>query len=363
MGNVMKNFDCIDDYIGKENRILIDWFSFTIKLDCDLLKDYKEIYARRNFFSETFIEESTEYMMEFARNFLMLSPSVKFEHSHGTHGYADKIYYNGININYNPRSEDMGIWFEMSGKGCRAFDESAYITLKGIIERVVMLNEQKLANITRLDMAFDDFTGVFDIDTIYDKVSKHEYVSILRSFMCEYSNKGKTVYVGSQKSNVLIRFYDKAAERGLGEDLHWVRCEMQFRHDHALGYCKLLKCDSGALFQGVISRYLRFVEPSTTDTNMSRWETSPFWLDFLDSCEEKIVIYSRVRTPAELDKLVKYVEHKCMNSVDCYCKIYGIDSLLERCLQPYSTMSPRYQKLIEEMGLLENVNGDDNDDD
>lgn len=358
------NYDSIEEFVGKKNRLLIDWFSFTLKFDFEPLQEYVKLYRRKNFtFSDELIDESTLIMVDFVRDFLKLPIDCHFEHSHGSHGYNDKIYFNGINVNYNPSSENMGIWFEFSGKGCRAFDEFSGLTLQDLISYVVAFTEIKLANITRLDMAYDDFTGIFDIDTIFFKVFNGEYRSKtnLRSFSCEYSDKGKTVYVGSNKSNVLVRFYDKAAEQKL-VDVHWVRCEIQFRNSHALGYCKLIDCDAGALFRTIVDRYVTFLEPSKTDSNKSRWAVSPFWSEFLDDVELNVSIYSKVRRPPELKRLVDYVEKKCANSIDAYCKIFGLEYFINKVMQPYGNMNPNYELLIKDCGLLDNVNGDFVDD-
>ena len=39
----------------------------------------------------------------------------------GARGYQDRLYFNAISIHFNGR-DDMGVWCEMSGQGCRAFE-------------------------------------------------------------------------------------------------------------------------------------------------------------------------------------------------------------------------------------------------
>lgn len=46
---------------------------------------------------------------------------IVWEQVKGAHGYRDRLYWEKISIHYNGR-EDMGIWLEMSGQGCRAFE-------------------------------------------------------------------------------------------------------------------------------------------------------------------------------------------------------------------------------------------------
>ena len=40
----------------------------------------------------------------------------------GAHGYMDRKYFGHISIHYNGR-DDMCVWCEMSGQGCRMFEE------------------------------------------------------------------------------------------------------------------------------------------------------------------------------------------------------------------------------------------------
>lgn len=44
---------------------------------------------------------------------------VTWETVAGARGYRDRLYWNKISIHFNGR-EDMGVWLEMSGHGCRA---------------------------------------------------------------------------------------------------------------------------------------------------------------------------------------------------------------------------------------------------
>ena len=139
----------------------------------------------------------------------------------------------------------------MSGRGCRTFEAESGCSMLDLIKSVVGLQQLGKAHIARCDVAFDDVSGVLPLDIIYKKVSErwthekiagdklYEYVSPLRSYNAQITNKGITVYIGSETSDLLIRFYDKACEQKL-DIPHWVRLEMQLRNDHAYNYCNFL---------------------------------------------------------------------------------------------------------------------------
>ena len=53
---------------------------------------------------------------------------VPFQEIKGAHGYRDRKYFSSISIHYNGR-DDMGVWCEMSGQGCRTFETLSEVSL------------------------------------------------------------------------------------------------------------------------------------------------------------------------------------------------------------------------------------------
>lgn len=90
--------------------------------------------------------------------------SVTWETVKGAHGYKDRLYWNCISIHFNG-SEGMGIWLELTGQGCRAFETYGNGNYEGLFQEV-LLNPGEM-NITRLDVAFDDQEdAILDIDEL-----------------------------------------------------------------------------------------------------------------------------------------------------------------------------------------------------
>lgn len=77
---------------GKENIVLYDWLSFTSK------------------------NHTPEQMIE-----ALGLTHCPWQETKGAHGYRDRKYFSCISVHYNGR-EDMGVWVEMSGQGCRTFE-------------------------------------------------------------------------------------------------------------------------------------------------------------------------------------------------------------------------------------------------
>lgn len=104
-----------------------------------------------------------------------------------------------------------------------------------------------------------------------------------RIYSKEIKRRSFTIYCGSHSSETMFRIYDKKAEQKAFDLEHWLRFEVQLRRDRADIFIKLLldNQDLQSLYAGVIKNYLRFVEPSETDTNLSRAKLHNIGLIFL----------------------------------------------------------------------------------
>ena len=171
----MHNSEKIPDF-PKENRIIFDWVSFTTKIHS---------------------------VVELVQ--LLELQDCPFETVHGSKGFMYRQYFGGISIHFNENQLQNGgefIWLEMSGQGCRSFESYG----NGDYEKLFVLVRSNPENIhlTRLDIAFDDMTGVFNINEICDEVRQEHFVSRTSTYQSIYSNAGNAVYFGSKKSNLFI---------------------------------------------------------------------------------------------------------------------------------------------------------------
>lgn len=168
----------------------------------------------------------------------------------------------------------MGVWVEMSGQGCRAFESISQLGWPGLFS---FISESGL-KITRLDVAFDDHTGILHMRDIIEDTQDGNFVSRSDYWETVLSSKGSTVQIGSPQSKVLVRIYDKARERHCEEGTHWNRVELQLRDDRAIQFTRL-QLPIGEAFSGVLLNYLRYVIPDGEDSNRWRWPMRPYWLD------------------------------------------------------------------------------------
>ena len=159
------------------NKILIDYLTFTSKIhDRDCLINYLGLDNK----------------------------NVMFESRPGLYMYNDRLIFNEINIMYNGRNDDMGVCCQMSGQGCRAFESFGTGDFNSIFADVKYHFSENEMNITRIDLAYDDFDGVLDINQICSSVRNHNYVSPFHWWQTEEGSQGCSCYIGAPSSDFRI---------------------------------------------------------------------------------------------------------------------------------------------------------------
>lgn len=269
-----------------------------------------------------------------------------FEPLFGVRGYKDRLYYDGININYGGDLHDT-VWCEMSGQGCRAFETYGHGSWKSLFEEV-LLDEQY--HITRLDVAFDDHIGILDLKVLAENVQKKNFVSefrtngVIREWVGDL--EAITVYHGSKRSDVFFRIYDKAMERNRENEGHWVRFEIQMRDNHARNFLdSLILKDIGDVFAKTVNKYIRYVKPGS-DSNIRRWDIADFWYNFIQ-ITEKLSLYSAPGVDYNFDNLERFVVDQAGAAAGTYIKLVGAEAFIEKCLQKYNcTNNPKYKELL-----------------
>lgn len=296
-----------------ENSYLFDWLSFTVPV-----KNFNDLSLRsvRSFLKELGLDFNFDTREK------------------GAYGYANSLSFaNAINVLYNDlehrfidsddrlkQALDMGIHVEMTGQGCRYFEgleNSDWIEFFNLLRSIG-------ARFKRLDIALDDYKKMIKFSTVKEKIRSGEVVSLSRKrdvietkitqkeeFNNKGDSKGLTVYFGTRASNIYIRFYDKKKEqegKGIKVDVSsWQRYEIVLRNEKATDFIERF-CEGetfDTLYLGVLSGAIRFIDKGT-DSNKARWETSPFWIDFLRGAEA-IKLKSHEVTP-EIAKTIKWCD-------------------------------------------------------
>ena len=326
----------------RENTVLIDWLSITSK----------------TMFPQDFMS--------------LLGMAEGWQQLRGVRGYAFRYYRDSISIHFGGRE---GIWLEMSGQGCRAFETYGRGDYDVLFDAVMAAPEDM--NITRLDVAYDDYDGILDIDRVCDDTRNGKYRSKADYWEVLESSKGKSCLVGSPQSLVLVRIYDKLAERlskihdSLERDKiisaipHWVRCEMQLRDERAREFVKYIRCCDpvtevaeqltlGQAFSGVLRSYLEYGYgvPARDNPKKIVWHTFSYWQKLLNTTEA-LSVYRKPGIDYNLARCENYIANIAGNAVDCLLKIKGVDGFLKMIDNRQIHSNPKYYELIRSNGTFD----------
>ena len=276
---------------------------------------------------------------------------IEWEQTKGAFGYRDRLYWEKISIHYNGR-EDMGILLEMSGQGCRAFESFGSGDYQAFFDEVFENPEE--VHLTRLDVAFDDHEGLLSIDQLCDDSRNAEFISKFKSGNVTYGlidDPGKSVTFGSRSSEILIRIYDKAAERGFTDGRHWVRVELQLRRDRALAFLND-EAELGDRFRGVLGNYLRFIdEPDGEDSNRWRWPMKSYWAQLLDGVQ-RVVLFTCPGADYNMMNVENFVFKQAGGAIYTYLECFGIEKFLDQLRHRGVPLNAKYKSLLAQYGKL-----------
>lgn len=270
------------------------------------------------------------------------------EMEYGHNGYRKGIYYRNISIYYDG-NEGMGTCLNMSGQGCRVFESEGTGDFDGLFQ-IFQDNPQQF-HMTRLDVAFDDHSGILDMEQLFLDTHDREYVSKFRKVTLEEEivdgkkKSGKTIYFGRKSSEIMFRIYDKAFERGLPDSQHWVRVEMQLRGDRALAFVMEPE-PIGVKFRGVLVNYVRFVDESG-DSNRWRWPMKQYWEDLIEGIG-RIRLYVKPGEEYNIMQLDNFVFSQAGNAIAVALEIHGRQDFLDRIRSRPCELSPKYKQLLDQ---------------
>jgi hypothetical protein len=274
------------------------------------------------------------------------------ELGHGRNGYRKGLYFASISILYDG-NPGMGTCLDMSGQGCRSFEEYGTGDFDGLFR---LFQQGEGYHVTRLDVAFDDHSGILDIQQLFrdsnNQDGGQQFVSKFRKSRIEKEFKdgrpGITVYHGSKKSAVLIRIYDRAAEQDLPEDQHWVRVELQLRDERAEAFC-FDPAPIGVLFRGVLVNYVRYVDDPGTDSNRWRWPMKDYWENLIEQVG-RIRLYVKPGIEYNIRQLDTFVFEQAGNAISAAVEIYGAPFFLRKIQERNISENPKYRRLVEQYG-------------
>lgn len=294
----------------------IDWLSFSVRC-------YDE--EPKNTLDENLLELLG---YDFAEEFSTDISGKNFYNRGATLGNYVNVFWNDYTDKKNPvrrnSSATMNVVFTGQGSTDLALrNDNDWIKIFTILTTYEPKNKPKdekddkpSVNITRIDIALDDYDELVKFDDIEKKLKKGHYRSSKRSYnIVKTSDQtgqklGETIYLGNARSesgsrgNVYSRFYDKLAMyyaknqlvtsdvreywKKTGKEV-WQRYEISFSKNYTNSIVEAIMNGESIdkIFKTSLRNLLEILTPRGSDTNKNRWYKTKWWEDFLQYDERK----------------------------------------------------------------------------
>lgn len=336
-----------------ENRLLVDWFSFSIRIDehASLEVQLRNVLDANLIYNILGIEAS---------EFSSIGRVRYYKECYKCEGVTVALPYEG-------EEGRQGYLVTMTGDGCRFFEnrlasDDMSLTSTKIWRRLFKKLRDLTAagysiNIPRMDIAMDDFEGYLDMDEILRCLKDGEVCS-------RFVNKGvmvgnETVYVmpslwtqsfkhgivgtsiafGSRKSRSFCRFYDKLAEqrqRHYGDEeamkkieslRSWIRMELEFKAEVAIAMTNAFidEADFSKFFSEYVNGMIRFIDRD--DSNISRCKIKDWWSKFIGTLNHTSLSLGDYQ-PVSRERHLSYVYHQLSGVIYTAMNIEGVDKFL-----------------------------------
>ena len=357
----------------------VDWLSFSVK-------NYDE--EPTNTLDENILELlGYDFSEEFSRDI----SGKNFYNRGATLGNYVNVFWNDYTDIKNPvrrnSSATMNVVFTGQGSTDLALrNDNDWIKIFKILTTYEPRNKPKpkdeeenkpSINITRIDIALDDYDELVKFDDIEKKLKKGHYRSSKRSYNIvktsdQFGQKlGETIYIGNARTssgsrgNVYARFYDKLAQyreknqlatsdvreywKKTGKEV-WQRYEISFSKGYTNSVVEaILNGESiDKIFKTSLRNLLEILTPRGSDTNKNRWYKTKWWENFLQYDERKG--FDLPERDVMLAETLEWLRVSVLPSLNVLEKIgqergFDIYDLLRKSRKP-SELSKKQSRLI-----------------
>lgn len=292
----------------------IDWLSFSVRCYDD---------EPTNTLDENILELLG---YDFAEEFSQDISGKNFYNRGASLGNYVNVYWNDYTDTKNPvrknSSKTMNVVYTGQGSTDLALrNDNDWAKIFSILTTYESKNKPKVeaeakpsVNITRIDIALDDYDELVKFDDIEQKLKKGHYRSSKRSYnIVKTSDQngqklGETIYIGNARTasgsrgNVYARFYDKLAQYKEKNQLvtsdvreHWKKTGKEVWQRYEISFSKnytnsivddILNGESiDKIFKNSLRNLLEILTPR--GKNKNRWYKTRWWEDFLQYDERK----------------------------------------------------------------------------
>lgn len=249
--------------------------------------------------------------------------------------HYDGRYYHGDIEVFHSSDETYGTLLELKGQSCRQFESFLEGQKRSWYHFFCDCLDFKPGCVfNRIDLAINDRVGMLDIPyliqkcesgeciTLFNKRSVYSSGAFIKGVNEQYSESmGKTLYLGSTRSDVHFCIYEKDYEQlsknGIAlEDTEVKnRFELRLKKDHALNAVKDLCVyrDAERISFAYINYYMRIVDSDPTKTR-EYWKNSREWEIFIGDFREKMKLATRPK-PFTWERSMNWLSTQVMSTL------------------------------------------------
>ena len=260
------------------------------------------------------------------KDILKLNINYMLHEDYGHYSYTEHYSLGDIFI-YTSADEEKGVLLELKGRGCRQFESYLLAQQRSwydfLMDALVDGGVMK-----RIDLAINDHTGILDIPELAEKCRKREYIGKSRSYKFYQSGElikhreddreymGRTLYLGSLKSDVYFCIYEKDYEQYVKYDIPIEdtkiknRFEIRMKNERAYKAVVdlLTYYDAERTAFSIINHYVRFVDRED-DKPKNQWKTNDDWAWFVGENREPIRLTTKPE-PYTLQKALHWLQRQ-----------------------------------------------------
>ena len=254
---------------------------------------------------------------------------------YGFYNYTSQYVMGDISL-MTSDNEDMGILLELKGQGCRQFE--GLLTANGCswIDFFELCNKHN-GVYKRIDLAINDKIGFLDIKLLTDKMDNGEYKSLFRDYSAvksgtmtrhmEKTGMGRTLYIGSKKSEIYFCIYEKNYEQYVKhgieiEDAVIInRFEIRLKNERAerAVHDLLMHNDFERTVYAIIDRYIVFLDEDEKK-DIDEWQVNPMWDWFIGDIREGLRLTMKPE-PYDIKRTENWVRTQVMPTLKMLEKI------------------------------------------
>lgn len=342
-----------------ENIFSIDWLTLTIRVD------YYAYFGDLNYSANSLISRFCSQLERITDGYIEELQFVQCPY--GINRFDTMWKWGGENhfiLCASQRNEKLDhlVMLQLTGQGIQELGTI-------FVYQILMHCMDNGCNVTRLDLCYDDYSGVIPVKKLVRSFEK--FISGKKVISSNYSSERANIYMGSfngvsyknivfgsRKASQYFRLYDKRAEQSEKDIAYWYRLEMELRREAAQAAAEYIIeqfPDVQTACRYFLNRMFRVLarEPLEYEKThlLKKVPTADWWKEFVVTEDKAVVKYTKPSVEQTVFTMLRHVKE----SYAGYLKTL-IDLEPERFWEIIETAGKEQQSRLKYRRLIDDYN-------